>query len=792
MTSNPAYRFLDCLVRPATRELLRGGEHVMLPSKVFDCIVYLIENRHRAVGRDELGAAVWERIDVTDAQLSQAVLRARRALGDAGSDQRCIKTMPKFGYGWVAEVEVLEDAHAPATSQPTTTHAPLIQGARDDSPHIETSEARTLAQAALPSGSTSRRHRPLAWVAVWIVAAVMAMGAVLWFRGRDADVVVAEQGGVLILPIVTEGSGAASWVRLGAIDVIADRIRMAGMPVPPSDTTLALIGADKAGVDSATLRERAGAEWIVRGSAMLDESGWQIALTAEDASSHSYQQRADADNVIDALNAATDGLLAQLGRAPPAARSDDTAADETLRQIKVAMLENDLGKARALADESVALAADPFERRFQLAQIDFREGRLDAAAAEARAALTEMDADARPELAGRIQILLGSIDLMMDRPADAASRFEDAVKRLDPVKHALEHARAMAGRGAAHFSMGEHGRGLDDIGRARMALQQSGDPLAQARIDMMAGSAELLRRRPAQARTLLSAAAASLQNFGAWNERMHALSELVLANLDLLDIDAAEAASDASMTLMSKVPNTLHRAEALLNRANLRIQQGRLSDARQLVEGYEALGLAGHARMTGLKHALLAHIAMWEGNDAQVIAQVGLALQSLPENEREIAARSVLARAEARWRVVGPTDDGGLDELPVMLTTTPEPVPIAVALIERKRLRGQDPGTAFAALLAQSENQGAPFDQLIIAEAWAKDLIRQGRPDEAMPLLGRLAPLAGRNFRYALLELRLSHAEHNVVAWQRALQHAERLAGERPIPPELRLSPAEQ
>src|ERR1700754_4616447 len=102
------YRFGRFRVSAATRELADGAHAIELPARAFDCLVYLIEHRDRAVGRDELIAAVWGRADVSDALLGQAVLKARRAVADTGDEQNAIRTVPRFGYRWVAEVEVEE------------------------------------------------------------------------------------------------------------------------------------------------------------------------------------------------------------------------------------------------------------------------------------------------------------------------------------------------------------------------------------------------------------------------------------------------------------------------------------------------------------------------------------------------------------------------------------------------------------------------------------------------------------------------------------------------------------
>src|SRR5690242_17191798 len=99
MTSH-AYRFGDYRLAPAARELWYREQLVALPPKSLDCLIWLVEHRERAVGRDELISAVWGRVDVSDDVLAQTLLRARRAVGDTGNEQRAIRTVPRFGYRW--------------------------------------------------------------------------------------------------------------------------------------------------------------------------------------------------------------------------------------------------------------------------------------------------------------------------------------------------------------------------------------------------------------------------------------------------------------------------------------------------------------------------------------------------------------------------------------------------------------------------------------------------------------------------------------------------------------------
>lgn len=123
------YRFQEFEIDPPSRDLRRDGKRVALPPKSFDCLAYLVVHRDRAVGRDELIAAVWGRVEVSDMVVAQTMLRARKAVGDSGTLQRTIRTVPRFGYQWIAPVQELELATAtpPATGQ----RASALHAARD-------------------------------------------------------------------------------------------------------------------------------------------------------------------------------------------------------------------------------------------------------------------------------------------------------------------------------------------------------------------------------------------------------------------------------------------------------------------------------------------------------------------------------------------------------------------------------------------------------------------------------------------------------------------------------------
>src|SRR5512139_2840803 len=87
------------------RELRAGGASVPVEPQVFDVLVYLIENRDRVVSKDDLIASVWGGRIVSESTLTSRINAVRKAIGDTGEKQSCIRTFAKKGFRFVASVD---------------------------------------------------------------------------------------------------------------------------------------------------------------------------------------------------------------------------------------------------------------------------------------------------------------------------------------------------------------------------------------------------------------------------------------------------------------------------------------------------------------------------------------------------------------------------------------------------------------------------------------------------------------------------------------------------------------
>ena len=107
--------FEDFVLDTDRVELRKGGVQVPVEPQVFDLIAYLATHADHVIDREELIASVWRGRIVSDAAISTRINAARRALDDDGRRQRVIKTVPRRGFRFVAEVRQ-ESADAPSGS----------------------------------------------------------------------------------------------------------------------------------------------------------------------------------------------------------------------------------------------------------------------------------------------------------------------------------------------------------------------------------------------------------------------------------------------------------------------------------------------------------------------------------------------------------------------------------------------------------------------------------------------------------------------------------------------------
>jgi DNA-binding winged helix-turn-helix (wHTH) protein/tetratricopeptide (TPR) repeat protein len=128
MNEHKLLRFGNCEVNALRHEVWRDGQLQPAAPKVFGLLVYLLQERHRVVQRQELLDAIWQRQDVSDSVLARTIMQARKAIGDSASQPTCIKTVHGHGYRFVGEVFESAAHLQAAVETARNAPAPAVQG----------------------------------------------------------------------------------------------------------------------------------------------------------------------------------------------------------------------------------------------------------------------------------------------------------------------------------------------------------------------------------------------------------------------------------------------------------------------------------------------------------------------------------------------------------------------------------------------------------------------------------------------------------------------------------------
>jgi DNA-binding winged helix-turn-helix (wHTH) protein len=103
-TDLPSYQFDDVVVDRENFRIHKGDQTRTLAPRAFDLLVYLIEHRNRVVAKQELFEQVWKESFANRQRADAAIKVIRQVIGDDADAPRCIETVTKRGYHFIAEV----------------------------------------------------------------------------------------------------------------------------------------------------------------------------------------------------------------------------------------------------------------------------------------------------------------------------------------------------------------------------------------------------------------------------------------------------------------------------------------------------------------------------------------------------------------------------------------------------------------------------------------------------------------------------------------------------------------
>jgi DNA-binding winged helix-turn-helix (wHTH) protein/tetratricopeptide (TPR) repeat protein len=767
------YHFGDFTLDPQARELRRSGELLSVSPKLFDCIAYLIEHRERAVGRDELIAAVWGRVDVADVQLRHLVRKVRHALGDNGDDQTIIRTLPGFGFRWVAQEHGTE---APETQSPVADSMP--RSGRDT---MRMALRISLALALVAATG----------LGLWIVAShrlhVTRPDTTEAAAARASTPVARDRKLIAVLPVGLVNAGADSgWMSLGLMDLIAGRLREARLAVVPSSDMVKLAHNGHPPVDT-RVRSATGAGALVTPSLTHQTDQWVMRLSLDKGDEMPQVIEGRSPDAILAAQEAAGRLLAVLGKTTQTSTADIPRESELKQRIEAALLVDDFATARRLIESAPASLRDLPELQLDAARVDIGAGRYVPARERLEKLLAKTPAETAPVLRARIFNHLGGVTFHLDGPDLAIREFGASLALLENRDEPVLAGQAYARRGGIFVTVGRYDDAAADFARARTAFAMTGNTLDLAVVELNEGTLEAMRKHPSQAIALYERVIRDSEPFGSRVNLLHALGNEISAYLDLLQPAMALAASE-------RVDREFAGAQLTPDLRLIRYQQiaallksGHLNVARQRVDKLEHEIVPAKEKQTlGLLLGYRAQIDLLTGHPDAAADHAAAAVRDLSPRDdsgmrsflwltwtRALRAAHRTAEAADATRKFGQWLNGRSDDLSIVHS--------ALAAAEQAIAEGRTPDAwpLFERALDAARREDVPGDIADVAVSYGNALIGANELPRAGTIVGQVARWAGSDFDCAALQARYYHALGRGAAWNDAIRQAQGLAGER-------------
>jgi serine/threonine-protein kinase len=256
------YEFGEFRIDAAKRLLKKeDNEIVPLTPKVFDLLLYLVQNNGKVIEKDELMTAVWTDSIVEENNLSQNISILRRILGEKRGEHIFIATVPGRGYKFVAEV-----SESRSQSKDQAVEASENQTSRvtnpDSSP--ETQEPKTKDRKIFVFGA--------------LILLVAGVAFVYWWSESKKAGIAAPTKTIAVLPFKPIAAGIRDEaLEMGMADALISKLSGNGeVTVRPLSSVRRYASLEQ---DSLAAGRELGTETVLDGS--IQTSGERIRISAK-------------------------------------------------------------------------------------------------------------------------------------------------------------------------------------------------------------------------------------------------------------------------------------------------------------------------------------------------------------------------------------------------------------------------------------------------------------------------------------------------------------------------------
>ncbi|MCR9279800.1 MAG: winged helix-turn-helix domain-containing protein [Pseudomonadaceae bacterium] len=627
------YEFSGFALDVPARELWQAEERVEVQRRVLDLLIFLVRNRDRTVTKDELQDAVWPGTIVTEAALTRAVMKARKALGDSASAPTFVQTVHGEGYRFLAPVAVSDDV--PARSTEPAVDASLR---RSDLFRAATTYG---AIAWLVNQAAAMVWEAFEWdklplqilLAVSIIGAPVLLGLVWFYRStstglrRRSELSSNEGQGahqryrwtigalalalvlslawnfkpaptpadylrIAVLPVANEsGEGSLDWIELGLMGLVNSALLSGGLSTVASAEVLHLSPVDRDASQPLPLQRFAtdsGAGQVLISS--LQKVGEEFVVTGSLVSmdTHTALPGFTAETPAQAAANFAQHVIETLLPGPVAVESEFRTVDPFVNQAFArglhALISGNLANAQDLLEVARAGAPEAFWPAYELAVVRQQRGDLEGAKNDLTRLLESHDASPVPAQQARLHNALG---IIADLSGELPSALAHYIAGIDIARsHQLHEVRAKLwiNHAVAERALGRPDAAAESLGRARAAYAAAGIEVISADFYIALGNTRADSGDVTGAQSAYRQALDNARLRDTPSVEGTALSNLSWAAERLSDYEAAESYLIESETLRRRIGDKVGLIRSQIRRANLLFYRGRLSDADAIAE----------------------------------------------------------------------------------------------------------------------------------------------------------------------------------------------------------------
>jgi DNA-binding winged helix-turn-helix (wHTH) protein len=207
------YRFSDFTLDASEHRLLQGNREIYLPPRTFETLLYLVNRHGHLVRKNELLETLWADSFVTENALTRCIKEVREALADDFHQPRYIRTFPRVGYKFIADVEEITSKSHDEEKGPAATEVaikPLTSESPGENANVEermVAPPKAVHEQAKAKRS-SRLSAPTVLLASIIAVSLLGLGLLAYYS-RTRQVTPAPQiTSIAVLPFKPLAVGA--------------------------------------------------------------------------------------------------------------------------------------------------------------------------------------------------------------------------------------------------------------------------------------------------------------------------------------------------------------------------------------------------------------------------------------------------------------------------------------------------------------------------------------------------------------------------------------------------------